>query len=380
LKTVATQYSGNLNPLVPDVPTAYNVVPAQATTTWPDGHNIRTVNTWDSGTSITIGGQTLTVLLGSLLQHDEYDFSNTLVRSTVNHYLWQDSATYKNSNFLGLKTSVTLKNGAGTQVAQTTYTYDQGSVASSGIGVPTHVAPPAGEPIRGNLTTTSRWLNTNNSFISSTATYFDTGMLASGTDPLGHVTSHTYSSTFLGAYVTQTNMPDTGSPAVHHVIGGNYDFNTGLLTSFTDENSHTFTYQYDNMLRLAQGNHPDGGQPLFTYPDRVTIQRQRLLTAAVYDTFIAKFDGLGRSIQSQAVTPECATNVKATLTYDVAGRTAAASNPYCQTNESTYGNTQNQYDALGRVTRTTKADGSFSTASYTGTCVVTTDEAGKSRK
>src|SRR5262249_57150310 len=108
-----------------------------------------------------------------------------------------------------------------------------------------------------------------------------------------------YSAPFPGAYVTHPNMPDTGSPAVHHVIGGNYDFNTGLLTSFTDENSHTFTYQYDNMLRLAQGNHPDGGQTLFTYPDPVTIQRQRLLTAGGYDTFIPKFHRPGRSFQSQ---------------------------------------------------------------------------------
>ena len=134
------------------------------------------------------------------------------------------------------------------------------------------------------------------------------GMKASSTDPLNHTTSYTYSSTFAGAYMTQTNlpdtqMPDTGAPIVHHVISGNYDLNTGLLTSFTDENSQTFTYTYDNMLRLTQGNHPDGGQTIFTYPDANTVTRQRLITTGTYDSYTAKFAGLGRPYQTQQVTP-----------------------------------------------------------------------------
>jgi hypothetical protein len=225
------------------------------------------VNTWDTGDVFSVGNDTWQVLLGSLLQRDEYDFSNTLVRSTVNHYLWQDNATYKSNNFISLPASSTLKDGSGTQVSQTTYTYDQGSLVSSGIGAPTHVAPPAGEPIRGNRTTTSHWLDTTGGTVSSTATYFDTGMPATSTPPanpdgLNRTTTYSYSSTFLGAYITQTKMPDTqmpdsGATVVHHIVSGNYDFNTGLLTSFTDENSQPYTYQYDPlMLRLTEGDHP----------------------------------------------------------------------------------------------------------------------------
>src|SRR5205085_1903019 len=226
-----------------------------------------------------------------------------------------DSATYKNHNRVSLPVSSTLctqpsncvDGTLANRVAQTTYGYDQTAVTASGVTTQL-VAPPAGGNIRGNPTTISHWLNTNNSFISATATYLDTGMKASSTDPLSHTTSYTYSSTFAGAYMTQTNlpdtqMPDTGAPIVHHVISGNYDFNTGLLTSFTDENSQTFTYTYDNMLRLTQGNHPDGGQTIFTYPDANTVTRQRLITTGAYDSYTAKFDGLGRLYQTQQVTP-----------------------------------------------------------------------------
>jgi hypothetical protein len=158
LKTVATQYSGIANPLETGGDgTAANVVPTQVTSTWADGHTSKVVNTWDSANVLSEMGINVPIVFGSLLQKDEYDYSNALVRSTVNHYLWQDNATYQNNNFLGLKTSTTLKNGAGTQLAQMTYAYDQSGLLSSGIGTPTHVGPPAGEPIRGNLTTTSRW-------------------------------------------------------------------------------------------------------------------------------------------------------------------------------------------------------------------------------
>ena len=381
LKTVATQYSGIA---IPSNLTSYAVVPVQVTTTWPSGHTAKVVNTWDSGITENPygpgGGGAMTVLLGSLLEKDEYDFSNNLARSTLSHHLWQDNSTYLTNNLLGPLVSTTICTQQtncidGTQqnrVAQTTYGTDEVAVVSSGITTGL-VLPPAGGNIRGNPTTVSHWLNGTN-FISSTATYFDTGMKATSTDPLSHTNNYTYSSTFAGAYMTQTKLPDTGTPAVHHVISGGYDFNTGLLTSFTDENSQAYTYAYDIMLRLTQGNHPDGGQTKFTYPDANTVQRQRLIAGTTYDFFQAKFDGVGRTYQTQMATPDCSGNIKVDTTYDVVGRVATASNPYCSTTDPTYGVTTNQYDALGRTTQVTKPDGSKTLASYTGPAVRTQDE------
>src|SRR5882724_7250342 len=398
LKTASTQYAGTSDRSSNSY--GFNIVPAQVTTTLPAGQTNRTVNTYDSGNSFTepdsTGVQmTFPVVFGSVLQRDEYDFSNTLVRSTLSHYLWQDNATYKSNNFISLPVSSTLKDGAGNQVAQTTYTYDQGTPASSGIGTPTHVAPPAGMTIRGNLTTSNHWLNTTNTLIPSTATYFDTGMKATNTDALTRTTSYTYSATFLGAYLTQTNMPDTqmpesGAPIVHHIITGNYDFNTGLLTTFTDENNQNFTYKYDDMLRMTQGNHPDGGQTVFTFPNPTTVERQRLITGTTYDDYKVLFDGVGRPVQTQQTTPDCVSKIKVDTVYDVAGRVASVSNPYCLTTEPTYGVTQSQYDALSRTTKTIKQDSSFTTVKYEDApgdpsgpaliCTTATDETGKQRQ
>src|SRR5260221_1503740 len=136
------------------------------------------------------------------------------------------------------------------------------------------------------------------------------------------------------------------------------------------------------MLRLTQGNRPDAGQTLFTYPDPLTITRQHLITTGVYDNFTAKFDGLGRSIQTQHLTPSG--TALADTAYNTVGHVATVSNPYYQGSshgsDPTYGVTQTLYDALGRATTTTKQDGSITTVAYTGNCTTETDEAGKQRK
>jgi RHS repeat-associated protein len=386
LKTVQTQYDCVQGEI------ATNTVPIQITTISQRGETSKVINSYDPTVADAQGQY---ARIGSLLQRDEYDFLNTLVRSTMNHYRWQDNATYKSDNFVSAPASVTLKDGAGNQVAQTTYTYDEGTPGTSGIGLPTHVGPPAGEPYRGNLTTTSKWLNTTNSFISSTATYLDTGMKATSRDPLLNQTSYTYSPTFLGAYLTQTNLPDTqmpdsGAPVVHHVISGDYDFNTGLLLTFTDENGQPYSYTYDVMLRLTQGNHPDGGITKFLYPDPNTVERQRLITGTTYDDFKVKFDGVGRPYQTLQLTPDCASWIKVDTAYDLVGRVKTVSNPYCLTNEPTYGITQTTYDALSRTLNTTKQDGSVTAVKYDDTpgdtsgptlvCTTATDESGKKRQ
>lgn len=226
--------------------------------------------------------------------------------------------------------------------------------------------------MRGNLTTVSRWLDTANGFVSAHAAYFDTGMKQTSTDPLGHVTSYTYSSTFLGSYLTQSNLPDTqmpdpGAPVVHHAISANYDFNTGLLTRFTDQNGQSFSYSYDNMLRLTEGDHPDGGVSKFSYPDSNTVERQRLITGTTYDDFKVKLDGVGRPYQSMQLTPDCASYIKVDTTYDVMGRAKTVSNPYCLTTDATYGITETDYDAMSRIIKTKKQDQSFTTVAYNDT-------------
>jgi RHS repeat-associated protein len=396
LKTVTSQYTGVQNSRGTDLTQAMNVVLTQATTTFPGGQSSRAVNTYDSGNTVTqvyLNGPPVTfpVVFGSVLQHDEYDFSNTLVRSTFNHYLWQDNSTYKTSNFISLPVYSMARNAAGCELSKTSFGHDETNNDSNGnpvtlqpSGISTqHVAAPGA--VRGNRTSASKWLISGcaeQSAITSHTIPYDTGVPYQTFDPLGRFTQFTYSSAFAGAYLTQTNMPDTGSPVVHHVISGNYDFNTGLLTTFTDENSQNFTYTYDDMLRLTQGNHPDGGITKFLYPNVTTVERQRLITGSTYDDYKVLFDGLGRPIQTQQTIP--GQTILTDTTYDVVGRVASASNPYFQGSnhltDPTYGLTQYQYDGLSRPTRTTKQDQSFTTVTYSDNCTTATDESGKARK
>jgi RHS repeat-associated protein len=393
LKTVQTQYDCTAGTPGGDLDgTSLNAVPTQVTTTLKSGRASHSVSAYDTVFNDPNGQATR---IGSLLQTDEYDFSAALARSTINHYLWQDNATYKAGNFVALPVSTTLKNSAGTQVAQKLFGYDQTAVVSSGIGSPTHLGPPAGEPYRGNLTSISHWRDTTNSLVSSTATYFDTGMKATSADPLHHATTYAYSSTFMGAYLTQTNkpdtqMPDTGAPIVHHIASADYDSNSGLLTRYTDENAQNFSYHYDLMLRLQEADHPDGGQANFTYPDSNTVERKRLIAGTSFDDYKIKFDGLGRPVQTLKLTPDCASFIKSDTVYDTTGRVASISNPYCLTSDSTYGITQTQYDALSRATQVIKQDQSFSSVIYDDvpgdtsgaplTCTTAVDEAGKKRQ
>jgi hypothetical protein len=117
LKTVATQYSGNVSNFYSGGGTVdINLVPQQVTVTLVGGQTSKIINTYDAGVP---NGDGENVIYGSLLQKDEYDFSGSLARSTLNHYLWQDNAAYQNSNILSLLSSTTVKDGGGNQVAQT---------------------------------------------------------------------------------------------------------------------------------------------------------------------------------------------------------------------------------------------------------------------
>ena len=152
-------------------------------------------------------------------------------------------------------------------MAETDYTYDEPAY----LTVPTpavttqHVSPPYG--VRGNQTTVSRWLNTTNSFVSSHTNWYDTGEAYQAIDALGHTTTHSYDPAYVGAYATQTCSPQTGS--VTHCVSGTYDFNTGVLTSLTNENAtaqasgntpgdgpHTSNYTYDSMFRITSAQAP----------------------------------------------------------------------------------------------------------------------------
>jgi RHS repeat-associated protein len=350
-------------------------------------------------------------IFGNVKKEFEYDWGQgqpgPLLRETDTTYQWEINPAYLTAHLLDLPASVIVYDGAHNKMAETDYLYDEPAYLTTPTPAITtqHVSPPNG--VRGNPTSVSHWLNTTNSFITSHTNWYDTGEPFQKIDPLGHTTALSYDSTYLGAYVTQTCSPQTGSVA--HCVSGTYDFATGVLTSLTNENAtaqasgntsgdgaHTSNFSYDSMFRITSGQAPpdpaNGGaraQTSFTFsaPNAfpVNVQRTKSITTALNDSATSFFDGLGRGYQSQHVLPNGTASVA--TTFDIAGRVATVSNPYFATSDPTYGITTSLYDALDRVTQTTKQDGSFSTVSYDqaapgvqGICTISADEAGKLRR
>jgi len=360
LKTINTDYIHTGNPYptlnLPDV----NVLPIRVTTIWSNGKTTKVEKDYDSNFHSLFG---VNYSYGQVTAVREYDYgtvANTpgpLLRTTSNVYLAPSNSSYLAVNLLDLVSSTTVKDANSVQVAQTTYTYDAQSLQTSGITTQ-HDNTKAISP-RGNRTTTCRWLNTTGASICATTKYFDTGMPYTVIDPAGNTTTFTYSSTYAGAYVTQTNLPDTGSPVVHHVISGTYDFNTGQLMSFTDQNNQQSTYAYDPLGRITSANFPDTGLTTFNFNDvalAAYVERQEKIVGSTMNIFRVLFDGLARKKQTQLRSdPSGVTYTD--FTYDHFGRLSTQSNPYRSTSDPTYGITTHNYDALNRETLTIPPDG-----------------------
>ena len=401
LKTVQTAYSWSNNPFDQygdGTQTKANVVPTSVTTKWPIPNSsnflVSQVQTdYDNGFSFypgpTSGGR-----YGRVLERREYDYGvNTpgpLLRKTDYTYKAVSGNAYLTANLLDLVATKTIYNGTGVQMAKTTYAYDGTTLQSSGI-TQQHLSL-ANPGTRGNLTLIQDWLNTSGSSVTTRQTsYYDTGMPYQSTDLKGNRTTYSYDPAYYGAYVTQTQYPNTGAGnSVTHTISGTYDFGTGEITSFTDQNNQASNYHYDLLGRVTSGSFPDGGSISFGYTNTVPwqIQKTVAITGTMNKVSNAVFDGLGRVSQTQLHDPDCQIGsglVKMDYAYgnDTSQNTqyTTITTPYCDTPGTTFGlPTRTDMDPLGRVSKVTQTDGSVVSTSYASNCTTVADEAGKSRK
>lgn len=333
-------------------------------------------------------------------------------------YQWQKDSRYFAANMLDLPATTVVVSpvaamnaktncpvdAVGTVkscMAQTDYSYDEANYLvnyENTVGIlpsGSHIAAP--NSIRGNATTSTKWLSTGGTIAAHT-TWYDTGMVNIAADPGGHAATFSYDLAYAGKLPTKT------CNAKGQCVSGTYDLNTGLLMSFTDVNggyqasgttpgdaAHTTSYTYDLMRRMKtvvlpadiHGNRP---QSQFNYPDAATIQELRAVTASLTDTQTTHLDGLSHISRIEHSVP--GGTVLLDMTYDGAGHKTSVTNPYFTTSDPTYGITYHQYDELGQTIQTTKQDGSIrtiersipTTTAVNGDCSIATDEAGKQRR
>lgn len=349
-------------------------------------------------------------LMGVVTVEKKYDFGagqpGALINETDTSYFWQSNSNYLAANMIELPASVQIKDGNGNVCAETDTGYDDSNRLTSYSGTaPNHGSPP--NAVRGNLTSVSRKLTTTACSITSSTpsvtsytNWYDTGEVYKTIDPLGNATTHSYDPYYDGAYPTKT------CNALSQCVSGTYDFNSGVLTSFTNANAttqasantpgdsaHTSLYSYDVLGRMTEATFPPDpdnqnvqATTQFIYPMPVAlpfaVTRKSSVTNALTDAITTTYDGLGRPYKT---VHNSANNATVLTTYDGLSRVATVTNPFFSTSDPTYGVTQTQYDALGRVTQVTKQDGSMTAAQYSQTsgndiCTLGTDESGKQRR
>jgi RHS repeat-associated protein len=362
--------------------------PTKVTTIWPNGKQKQVQK--DYGSS------------GQVLAEREYDYGlnapGSLLRTTTTAYLSLNNSSYAASNLLDLPSQVSVFAGTSASgacgvngaIACMSYGYDEMALGSSGITTQHDSAPPAGT-YRGNQTSINQWLNTNNTSLSSSKIFYDTGTVETVTDPGTNTTTYTYDSTFAGAYATKMQLPDTNSPNLaHHITQDWYDFNTGLKTSHTDENSNPTTYTYDGMGRLKTIVPPaPEGSVTLTYtdtPGSLSVEKQQAINVTQSTNAYTLFDGLGRQISQIVANGQTTPYDRTDICYDARGLKSFTSYPYQTNTWSTWSVCPSSqpgdsyaYDSLMRPTTLTHSDSTLISNSYTGAASSVTDEGNGTR-
>jgi RHS repeat-associated protein len=270
------------------------------------------------------------------------------------------------NGILSMPATVTVEDGSGVTKAQTTYTYDQGSVTATS-GTPQHGAVTGS---RGNATTISQLIQ-GTSTLSKTFTYYDTGTVNTTTDVNGTVTTLNYAnstSTCGNAFATSVNEPLSLSRSVTWNCSG------AVQTQLTDENSQisSTTYTDPYFWRPASFTDPAGAVTSYSYatssPFNWTDSKLTFNSGnSVVDSLLT-VDSLGRVHLKQKRQGPASNNYDTVETdYDSVGRVARVTVPFSgtigQTN-STAPATTTTYDPLSRPLIVTDGGSGTSTSTY----------------
>ena len=210
---------------------------------------------------------------------------------------------------------------------------------------------------------------------SQSFTYYSPGNIMTSTTPLG-TTSYSYNSNF--------NYPQTITyPAVSNgtVLASNTASFGGLPAISTDVNGQQVIIpSYDQMQRPTEVDYPDGGKATFTYSPTQMGQHNSISG----DTEV-QFDAYGRSSRTAVANGQNGNGwYQQDNCYGANGNLSFSSYPYQGTGFGTSkvcsgsGDTYS-YDALGRLTSMVRANGETTSYSYLGRATKVTDANGVTR-
>lgn len=239
---------------------------------------------------------------------------------------------------------------------------------------------------KGNMTKKED-LITGTTWATTTFSYYANGNLYQLTDPRGYTTTKEYDATYATFLTKITN-------AKGHITTATYDAGVGQVLTQTDPNNQITTCVYDNFGRLSKWYGPldSSASPTVAYTytwdgaaPELTIKKQRSDAYGTYATFdtYTYVDGLGRTIQVKTPGEQTAW-IETSTVYTNMGKIYYTTVPFGVASSDfnsapdTTKKTSFEYDALGRVTKATNPDGTYSTKSYSLWTVTDIDE--KSQK
>jgi len=275
----------------------------------------------------------------------------------------QTNITYANlgSGIVNRPSVTIVYDGSINKIGQTTYSYDEGAVTAT-TGTPQHQSVGPGAA-RGNLTTISYWIK-GTTTLTKAYTYYDTGNVNTASDVNGATTTYAYGSGSCGnSFVTSVSEPLTLTRSIAWNCAG------GVQISATDENGHTVSSSYTNPYYWRTDSVQDAASSVtnFTYSGSTQVESAMTFATSASDS-LTTVDGLGRSHLSQVrQSPSSSIFDTIETDYDSAGRQSRITLPYAGTSGQTSSTAPAKtitYDALGRTTRVTNADGGNVTTSY----------------
>ena len=327
-----------------------------------------------------------------------------LLRRTANSY-WTDDfyaavkpsvtspdpAPSSSVHIRGLLKASVVKDGSGSQQAETKYFYDNMAESLTAVTASTDLAAVTDQTsvpfhddtdfglalkARGNQTKVKRW-KSGTAYATTSRTYNTLGNVLTAADGRSNTVSYSYAasdgcantsgSSNSHAYVTKITYPPVSGSTAAMTEKYCWDYTLGRPKGMEDANGAATSYTYESTTtgldRLKQISYPDGGTAEYEYCDNFAsgctfnswsrpapagpmVYSKTRLEAATYLESWKEFDGLGRELESrQRLSPQ---DIVASKTYDGLNRIRTASPPYYAGDTAT--NTQTTYDLLGRPT------------------------------